>query len=232
MSRNYYMPTDDTSKDLWLKNFANKLAVLSAKYGINPTEVNDMVASSAHFSYWLNYRNQQQDFLQKINRYKNESRDGIPANAAIPTGAPVAPSVAGMPTPVAPGIFARAASLVLRIKSHKDYLESDGAELGIIGTETQVDLNQIQPEINVRISAAGHPEIVWTKNRMDMLEIQVNRGNGYELMSFDSHPNSTDTAALPASGQSAVWKYKAIYRLHNEQVGQWSAEHSIAVHSI
>jgi len=29
-------------------------------------------------------------------------------------------------------------------------------------------------------------------------------------------------AALPAAGASALWKYKAIYRLHDEQVGQWS----------
>jgi len=34
--------------------------------------------------------------------------------------------------------------------------------------------------------------------------------------------DSWDTAALPAAGTSAIWKYKAIYRFNDEQVGQWS----------
>jgi hypothetical protein len=110
-----------------------------------------------------------------------------------------------MPAQVAPGIFVRAASLAARIKAHKDYLESDGAELGIIGSEITIDTHQLQPDITVRLAAGGHPEIVWHKSRMDALEIQVNRGNGYELMSFDSHPNSIDKAPLPAAGQSVVW---------------------------
>ena len=42
-------------------------------------------------------------------------------------------------------------------------------------------------------------------------------------------PDYLDTAALPAAGTSAVWKYKAIYRLNDEQVGQWSDIASISV---
>ena len=37
------------------------------------------------------------------------------------------------------------------------------------------------------------------------------------------------TAALPASGTGAVWKYKGIYRLSDEQVGQWSDVSSLSV---
>ena len=36
-----------------------------------------------------------------------------------------------------------------------------------------------------------------------------------------------DTATLPAPGAGAVWRYKAIYRLHDEQVGQWSDSISV-----
>lgn len=38
-----------------------------------------------------------------------------------------------------------------------------------------------------------------------------------------------DTAPLPAPGASAVWKYKAIYRLRDEQVGHWSDVASVSV---
>ncbi len=36
-------------------------------------------------------------------------------------------------------------------------------------------------------------------------------------------------SGLPAPGASAVWKYKAIHRLEDEQVGQWSNEARISV---
>jgi hypothetical protein len=35
--------------------------------------------------------------------------------------------------------------------------------------------------------------------------------------------------ARPTAGQSALWKYKGIYRLNDERVGQWSDVVSIPV---
>ena len=64
---------------------------------------------------------------------------------------------------------------------------------------------------------------------MGALEIWVDRGAGFGLLAIDTVPDYLDTAALPAPGQSATWKYKAIYRLNDEQVGQWSDPASIAV---
>jgi hypothetical protein len=34
---------------------------------------------------------------------------------------------------------------------------------------------------------------------------------------------------LPAPGISVVWKYKGIYRLNNQQVGEWSGVAIIGV---
>lgn len=39
----------------------------------------------------------------------------------------------------------------------------------------------------------------------------------------------TNTFALPAAGQTALWKNKAIYRINDEQVGQWGEVLSKAV---
>ena len=49
------------------------------------------------------------------------------------------------------------------------------------------------------------------------------------LPRHDTVPDYLDTAPLPAPGQTALWKYKAIYRLNDEQVGLWSNEVSLAV---
>lgn len=231
MSKNYFIPRDDAGKDLWLKNFANKLPSFALKYGINATETADMTASSLHFSYWLNHRQQYEDYVRKITTFKNESRDGIAATAAIPTTTPVLPSIAGMPAAAAPGIFPRAASIAARIKNHKDYIASDGHDLGIIGTESTIDLLHIKPQLALRLVAGGHPEIVWHKNHMDAIEIYVDRGAnaGYSLLAFQTQPNTIDAAPLPTTGQAVLWKYKAIYRLHDEHVGLWSDEVSIMV---
>ncbi len=77
---------------------------------------------------------------------------------------------------------------------------------------------------------AAHPNVGWTKQGMDGLKILVDRGAGaFSFLAFDTIPDYLETAPLPAPGTSPVWKYKAIYRLGDEQVGQWSDVVSIPV---
>jgi len=44
---------------------------------------------------------------------------------------------------------------------------------------------------------------------------------------FDTTPGYTDTCPPPAT--LVKWKYRAIYRVGDQQVGQWSNEMSITV---
>ena len=66
-----------------------------------------------------------------------------------------------------------------------------------------------------------------------MPEILVDRGTGtFSFLAFHTIPDYLDTAPLPAPGTSAVWKYKAIYRLGDDPAardGQWSDVVSIPV---
>ena len=58
----------------------------------------------------------------------------------------------------------------------------------------------------------------------------MDRGNGvFVFLALDTFPDYLDTAPLPAADASAVWKYKAIYRLNDKQVGQWSDVASTSV---
>ncbi len=60
----------------------------------------------------------------------------------------------------------------------------------------------------------------------------TDRGNGdltAPFLAADAVPDSTDTAAMPPAGQSALWKYKAIYRQDDDRTGQWSDVVSIPV---
>lgn len=71
---------------------------------------------------------------------------------------------------------------------------------------------------------AGHPYISCPKSGRDSLEAQVDQaGNkGMVFLTIITHFEFTDNSPLPAAGPSAVWKYRVIRRLNDEQVGQWS----------
>jgi len=77
---------------------------------------------------------------------------------------------------------------------------------------------------------SGRPNLKWSKGTMQGIDFYVDRGSGtFVFLARDTEPDYLDTAALPAAGQSAVWKYKAIYVLHDEQIGLWSDVISQAV---
>jgi hypothetical protein len=50
---------------------------------------------------------------------------------------------------------------------------------------------------------------------------------GYVFLANDTTPGYTDTTPFPTT--PAKWTYRAIYRVGDEQVGQWSAPVSVAV---
>lgn len=229
MSKSFtFIPTRDDSKDLWLKNFATKLPLYAAKYNISAAEQTDITQSSTLFTYWLNYRNQLEEFNRKIAQFKNELRDGIPSSGS-PSVVPSFPSPGPAPALSPPGIFVRASSIGSRIKRHVAYTTADGFDLGIeTVTTSAVDLSTVKPVISLQLVNAGHPEIRWTRKSMDAIEIQVDRGNGYEFLAYDQHPNYTDTNSLEP-GQAAVYKYRAVYIKNDVRVGQWSDEVSITV---
>lgn len=60
-----------------------------------------------------------------------------------------------------------------------------------------------------------------------LYQIHVDRSNGWELLTIDTTAGYTDTHPLPTTPQK--WTYKAIYRLSDARVGQWSNENSITV---
>jgi hypothetical protein len=62
---------------------------------------------------------------------------------------------------------------------------------------------------------------------LDMLELQVDRGEGFTLLAFDTTPDYLDTHPLPA--QPTRWTYKSIFRVGDSRVGQWSDEVSIII---
>ena len=230
MSRKYFMPSTYLGKFQWLQNFANKVGNYAAKYGLTAAEVADMVAAALFFAYWTNYTNQYAEYQKKLTQYLAELRDGVPAGAtsSVP---PIPPVIGVAPPAVDPGIFKRAIAMVGVIKNRRNYTDADGKDLGIEGVDIPAtDLINAKPVIVLRLVQGGKPEFVWSKGDFDGIDIWVDRGSGtWVFLATDTYPNYIDMYTLPANGQTALWKYKAIYRYGDDVVGNWSDVVSLAV---
>lgn len=101
--------------------------------------------------------------------------------------------------------------------------------MGIEGDEiTPEDVNTLKPVLKKAL-VNGFPELQWIKKGTDGIYISVHCGSGWEFLAIDTIPDYIDKHPLPAIGQSAVWQYRAIYSLEDENVGQWCDPISITV---
>ena len=225
MPKSYYLPSDDAGRLAWINNYSAKLPSYSAALGLSSDDVAAVTADAAFFAYALNAQQQIAAYAQQWTTYKNAARDGSGASLGL---LPVAPVFGAAPTAVAPGIISRVKAMVARIKPAPGYTDAIGQALQIIGADQIVDVNSMKPVLDVQLDA-GQVDINWTKQGMDGIEIQVDRGTGFVFLAIDTIPNYTDTQPMPAAGQSALWKYKAIYHQTDQRVGQWSDIVSIPV---
>ena len=226
--KSYWLPRDDTGKDRQFTNIAGKLGGYKTTFGLSDPDVAVVVADAACFHYILNAQQQTLIYAQALTAYKNNARNGT-AGSLGPM--PPAPVLGTPPAMVAPGIGKRFTDLVAHLKNHKNYTDAIGRDLQIEGADEQpVDPTTLRPPLTVTQTPGGIV-VGWPKQGMDSLEIQVDRGDGKGMvfLAEDSVPDYTDTAPLPAAGQTVLWKYRAVYHLGQERVGLWSEVVSFAV---
>jgi hypothetical protein len=223
-----YLPKDDAGKVVWLNNFREKLPLYAAALGITPIQLAQLDTDADAFSNIFLFQNGLKDTMEAYTGFKNLLRNGTGTLPAVP---PI-PSAPMLPPNAQSNVFGSVAQLVQNIKSNPAYDPNTmGDDLRIIGDEQTIDPNSWKPIIKAE-NIAGSPNIKWTKGDADALKIKVNRGTGYELLAIDTKPDYLDKHTLPPFGQSALWKYSAIYILDDEEVGQWSDELEVAVKGV
>ena len=227
MTTNYFMPSTDSGKADLLDHLSSTLPRYAALLDVSTVDIAALKADADAFRYTLHAQTDVLAYNQHWTAYKNVLRDGGNGMADWPIALTLATPV---PPAVSPGVIARLAALAAHIKTHKNYTSAIGQDLWLIGSSQVVDPNTWKPILTIQ-NQAGHPIIVWSKGQASAIEIWVDRGDGHDfvLLTINTEPNTTDSSPLPAAGASALWKYKAIYRLHDEQVGQWSDVISVSV---
>ena len=218
-----YLPRPDKDRVVWLNNFASKFAQVAPTLGFTTGEVTSVNNDSAMFAYlviqvelYTTAKEQRVDYRNLI----KEGPIGSPAGVM-----PVAPTTGTVPTVVGPGIFPRISQLVGRIKNMPNYTDAIGRDLGIIATTPVIDPSTWKPALKLMMQG-GQVEIQWTKGDADALRIETDPGTGWQFLAVDTVPHYQDNT--PITGP-ALRKYRAMYLLEDQLVGQWSDVASITV---
>ncbi len=223
MAKTNYLPRAEKDRVVWLNNFSDKFSQSAASLGFTAAEVAAVTNDAAMFSFLITCVEIYTTAKEQCVDYKNLVSKG-PIGA---TGGPVPPppAMAAVPTEVAPGIFPRLSKLVDRIKASPTYTEATGKDLGIIGAQQTFDPDNMKPAIKL-VFKGGQVEVQWVKGDADSIRIESDKGTGWHFLAIDSVPHYTDTTPITAP---ATWKYRAMYIISDELVGQWSDVASIAV---
>jgi hypothetical protein len=226
----YYLPKDDPGKVFWLKNLSSKTPTYAVVLDITSSEQTSLENDSTMFEYIVTtmhpaYKTKVQD----ITSFKNIMRDGPLGTSTPPI--PVAPTLPAAPTVVNSGIIPRVTKFVQRLKNHPNYTVNMGEDLGIEGGEMSFNSSELKPELKGDLDA-NRPKIIWKKGPFaDSIDLYVDRqlNDNYEYLTNDSEPDYIDTYPMPQDVASVVYRYKGIYRIGDEQVGQYSDPITITV---
>ena len=230
MPKSDYISQNDGVFATQLQTFKTNIGAYATLLGVTPAQVTAQAADANYFEFAYACQQSIQNGAQQWTAWKGLVRGGGTPPAS---GAPVVPGFPAAVTAVGLGVEVRFRALVKQIKANAAYNEAIGEALGIEGTmQTGPDLMTVKPVIDVAISG-NRVEVTWgwQGNRafLDLCEIQVDRadGKGFVLLAYDTTPGYTDTTPFPAT--PVKWTYRAIYRVGDEQVCQWSQSATITV---
>jgi len=228
-----YLPKDDGGKKDLFIHVKNTLPTFFSTLNITAAtpQVITQAADAIAFEYVCTQQQRLLAAAQDFTNSKNRLRDGdkLEPNVAVSLAFPSAPGT--VPSPVLPGVVARFRAFVKWLQALPAYTKAIGEALKIVGPEeTAPDLSTLKPVLPLRISG-GRVEIDWSwqgaSGWVESIEIQVDRGTGWQPLTIDARPGYVDTEPMPAT--PAKWKYRAIFRQDDSRVGLWSDVAEIAV---
>jgi hypothetical protein len=225
MKHQAYYPSRYAEQVQWLENFIAKISGYATALGLDPAVVADIIKDARWVMYvigpWLT-----------ANRAHNLACTQAAKQAQTGTGGmltlPVftAPALPAGTVPRDEGSLTRIFDLVAEIKENNGCTDAMCSDLRIVGAESSgPDFATLAPELTVEITG-NTVKLGWGwqgyRQWLDQCEIQVDRsdGKGWVILTFDTTPNYVDSHPFPSA--LAQWKYRAIYRVDDVQVGQWS----------
>jgi hypothetical protein len=224
-----YLETSDEKFSLQLSNFATKIDIYATAFNFADADVASIKADAIYFDWSVKNILKVATYKKDWTMFKSILKKG--ESNVTSNNAPTVPMLDKAPDAVAPGILFRFTTLVNRLKSHQSYTTAIGQNLGIELSNTQkVNFDGAQPSLKA-VMRAGKVNLDWKKGKFEGIIIEKDSGAGFNILDKDLHPNFIDNSAMPAQGQSAIWKYRAMYFYGGDSVGLWSDIVTVSVAS-
>lgn len=217
--RLYYYPTNDGAMLPFLQNLCAKAPNYLTQLDITGGDVSFLTLMCALWNNLTDFQNRAKRFAEDWTSLRKACFDG-PPNSPAPAW-PVWNGPGTSPVGLTTGCDTKLRGMIKRWKTAPGFTEAIGEDLGIIGDEIILNPTTAQTEVQVNMKA-GRPQISAPLLGFDSVEFQVNRGTGFELLDVSTGAPVTDQHPLPPLGESDVWTYRAILRMDNQPVGQWS----------
>lgn len=120
----------------------------------------------------------------------------------------------------------RVRALARRLKEAPGYTQALGAELGVLGADDTTDLSAAKPTLTATPQSRGVVELQFNKSKSDGVNLYTQRDgdSGWVFLARDTASPYVDNRPLLAAGKPEIRKYKAVYVLGDDEVGQPSDE--------
>lgn len=223
MKRQDYYPSRIADQATWLENFRNKLPGYTTDLGLTAAQTTDAVADARWLVYiFVSYLPATRAWTTACTAASEQAQSGTGGVLVLPVFTPptLPPGVTARPE----GCLTRLFDLVALLKKNPLLTDAMRSNLRLTGAESPgPDFDVLRPKLTATVTPGGI-QLGWGwqgyAKFLDQLEIQVDRGTAWQILTFDTTPNYLDTHPLPAA--LTQWKYRAIFRVDDAPVGQWS----------
>jgi hypothetical protein len=222
-TRRDFVPVDHEELCAWLQNLNLKFTAIASSLGFSAP----VIAAAVKDIEWAIY------YCQMISALRGESTEAVENFdlALFSVDQSANAPVQSITTPNAPaggppkrGILRRIRALIQNIKDAAGYTDALGADMRILPTVTEADLETVQPEGMARARADFEIEITW--NKMGFQAVRVRRrklgAGSWTDLGLRTAKKFKDTPPQSAPNQSDSWEYELIFTVKDANVGQWS----------
>jgi hypothetical protein len=218
--KKYYLPRTISGKKNWLNTFAAKLPAHAAALNISAAEVLQVKKDAAMLNfvfaavYSIEHIKREFVAYQQLLINGEDNQDiGDFSSVTLP-GMPSADTVPG-------GIFKRITRLVKQIKATKNYNDSIGKDLGIIGSADGFDPNAFEIALSAKIRNNAVVLLFSNFSKVDSVVIYSRQRSETEwkLTGVADTSPFIDSRPLANPNEPEVRMYMAKGRIANKEIG-------------
>jgi hypothetical protein len=204
MSKSSYIPNADGDFLIWHNHFTSHLVEQQAVLGLSNEEVALVAADNQKLNATFTAAAHAAAVSKQATSEKTLSKNGAETNSR---------------------------AIARRIKAGANYSKSMGELLRIEGAEDTTDMSAMKPNLTAADSGGGKIQLAFTKYKTNGVNIYSKR-EGEDEFSFLARSTVSpyvDTRPGAAPGKAEVRKYKAVYVLGDDEVGQFSDQINVAL---